>query len=111
MNKYRQEAMMNLAYAINAIQDGGLNTIRTVQALAKAAKSLHKRYENECSYEWADTDRYRKRTENLERHIAELFAGLKLPSDCTMEIQGDPRGWPLIFTLQTSHGPREHRLG
>lgn len=107
MNKYRQEAMMTLAQAIDAVQDGGLNTIRTVQALAKGARSLHKRYENECSYQWADTDAYRKRTENLEKKLAALFAELNLPDNCTMEIQGDPRGWPLIFTIDG----REHRLG
>lgn len=90
---------MQLAMAVNAVADGGLNTIRTVQALAKAAKSLQKRYENECSYEWADTDAYRKRTENLEKKAAELFKSLGLPESCTMELQGDPRGWPLRFVI------------
>lgn len=107
MNKYRQQAMLTLAHAINAVSDGGLLTTRTVQSLAVAAKSLQKRYENECSYEWADTDRYRKRTENLEKKIGELFAALNLPAECTMEIQGDPRGWPLKFIISG----RDYYLG
>lgn len=107
MNKYRLDAMMTLAHAINAVHDGGLKTINTVQSLAKLAKSLHKRYENECSYQWADTDAYRKRTENMEKKAADLFVSLGLPASCTLELQGDPRGWPLVFTIEG----REHRLG
>jgi hypothetical protein len=66
---------------------------RDVAALNSAAKSLRKRYANSCNYEWAMTRSYVKRTETLERRIGEL--GKELGG--VVELQGDPRGSPVIF--------------
>lgn len=57
-------------------------------SLARAAESLRKRYEAECSYEWADTEAYRKRTETQERNLVARVEALGLHA----YIQSDPRG-------------------
>lgn len=67
---------------------------RHVQELQKIASSLHKRYEAACSYSYADTDAYRKRTLNLERKALDPAEALGL----YVEYQTDPRGWPLILS-------------
>lgn len=56
--------------------------------LATDGETLRRRYENMCSYQWADTPQYRGATTRLERRIAETAqaAGLYL------YIQGDCRG-------------------
>ena len=73
--------------------------------LQKLAASLHRRYECACSYEWANTDKYERRTEKLETkcaHIATLVPGLEV------EHQRDPRGWPLVIKM---NGRELGRLG
>jgi hypothetical protein len=76
---------------------------RAVHDLGKIAKSLHKRYENACNYQWATTDTYEKRTENLEAKAQALGEEIGI----TVGHQRDPRGWPLICRI----GMIEHRLG
>lgn len=60
----------------------------TVVLWAKKGESLRKRYENECSYEWADTEDYRKGTERAEKMLVGWVKELGLHAF----IQGDCRG-------------------
>ena len=50
--------------------------------------------EENCSYEWADTDAYRKRMDQcdvrLEAHGKELA---RLWPEATLKLAGDPRGY------------------
>lgn len=71
------------------------------------AKALHARYEADCSYQWADTDKYRKATDNLERKIVnaiEQIASVTFKKGhqnfLVVEFQHDPRGWPV--TIKTT---------
>lgn len=64
---------------------------RVLMKLQKLAISLQHRYEAACSYEWACTEAYEKRTERLETKAGELAKTLGL----SLEHQRDPRGWPL----------------
>lgn len=79
------------------------DVVRNVQELATLAKSLHRRYEAACSYKWANTDKYRKCTENMENNAVKLASDIGL----TLGLQTDPRGWPFILRV----GMIEHRLG
>lgn len=82
-----------------------LNIVAFVQAAQGYAAQLHKRYEAMCSYEWANTDKYERRTEKLEALVAAL--AVNLPG-VTVEHQRDPRGWPVIVKL---HNTEIGRLG
>ena len=77
--------------------------VQGVQKLASIAKALHKRYENSCSYQWACTDKYEKRTDTLEGQAVQVGQEMGI----TIGLQRDPRGWPLIARI----GMIEHRLG
>ena len=79
----------------------------TVRDLQKLAASLRKRYEAACSYEWANTPAYERRTERMEAKAAE-FAPFNTMGRLTVEHQRDPRGWPLILKLR---GVEIGRLG
>lgn len=78
-----------------ALRTGGVKPSYTIAAnlmkIYKIAKSLHKRYENACNYAWASEPAYVRRTEQLEKHAADLGQELGL----TVEHQRDPRGAPL----------------
>lgn len=71
--------------------------------LGKFAVSLQKRYANQCSYEWACTDKYIKGTARLELKAQNLAKSI----NCGLAFQTDPRGWPLIVTVDN----KEHRIG
>ena len=79
----------------------------TVMDLQRMAASLHKRYEAACSYEWANTPAYERRTERMEAKAA-AFAPFQTMGKLTVEHQRDPRGWPLILKLR---GVEIGRLG
>lgn len=66
--------------------------------LAKLARSLRKRYENDCNYQWADTDEYRARTAELQKKTIELGyeIGVKV------EHQQDPRGAPVCLRFNNA---------
>lgn len=76
-----------------------------VQAAQKIAASLHRRYEAACSYSYANTDAYERRTERLEAKAADCFRAVP---GVAVEHQRDPRGWPLILKLD---GKELGRLG
>src|ERR1700761_5474965 len=64
-----------------------------VHQLVKLARGLHKRYEAACSYQWATTEKYSKRTGTMEHEAMHLAMDLGLE----IEFQSDPRGWPVIL--------------
>lgn len=76
---------------------------QSIHDVQKIGEQLHRRYEAQCSYPWANTERYQKRTEALEAKAdtAAAFGGL------TVEFQRDPRGWPIIVKFPNT----ECRLG
>jgi hypothetical protein len=71
----------------------GVFALRT---LAKKAEELRSRYEAACSYQWATTDSYTKRTENLE---AEVMASCELIG-LHCYLQGDCRGATLYVSAK-----------
>lgn len=71
-----------------AYVDKGANLRSTVEALAFLGRKLKLRYENTCSYEWANTPAYEKATDRLEALARELAASAGL----NIYLQGDPRG-------------------
>jgi len=68
----------------------------TYDALARMAESLRKRYEATCSYPWANTPAYEKRTETAERKLLAEVAALGLHG----YLQSDPRGATLYVDSQ-----------
>ena len=99
------EAMLTLTAEIaREVPDTKLYTIpRNVAKLQRLASSLHKRYEDACSYEWACAEGYKKRTGKLEERVCELAKELGV----VLALQRDPRGWPVIVTV----AGKETRLG
>jgi hypothetical protein len=76
---------------------------KAIHDLQKTGEQLHRRYVADCSYQYADTDKFRRRTEVLEDQAHETAANARL----TLGFQRDPRGWPLIITINN----REYRIG
>ena len=103
-----QLALAAKEYSLACYGVSDLYITQHILKLASIAQSLQRRYAAACSYQWADTDTYRRRTKNLEKKAADLALGLGLD----MTFQPDPRGWPLIFTFNRG-APRafEIRLG
>ena len=95
MKTYQTEALLTLV--ANVARNGGkpLHDITIgCSKLQKLASSLRKRYEAACSYEWACTTEYERRTDKLELKAQTLAKDLGV----FLEIQRDPRGWPFIVT-------------
>lgn len=105
MKKEQIEAMMQLVAEIVRSDETEriYNVVRAVQELAKIARALHKRYENACCYEWANTEKYEKATNRLEAKASAIAEEINV----TIGFQRDPRGWPLIVKA----GRYETRLG
>lgn len=105
--KYIDEAKKQVVVAlgVHAPQLPWLVRKGLADYMQRAGSILHTRYEAECSYEWADTDKYRAETENRENKIIKELAKHGLLS--CLDFQTDPRGWPLVLTLDG----REYRLG
>lgn len=103
MNQYQVSAMMDLTAAIVPILLHPAHVRMVVMDLAKYARMLHKRYEAECSYDWANKDKYQKRTKTIEAKVQEIAKNNSL----NIQFQKDPRGWPLIVMVDG----REYRLG
>lgn len=105
MNKFQNEAMLTLAVLITRHQPliNPHLICMIVAKLQRLAVSLRKRYEASCSYEWACTEAYETQTGKLEARAMSLVAELGVK----LELQRDPRGWPMIFTV----AGREERLG
>ena len=60
----------------------------TMEAMAKAGERLRTRWENECSYEWANTPAYMAATERLAERIHKMAEKMGLQ----LYLQTDPRG-------------------
>ena len=108
MNKESMEAMLTLTTLISKARPDlpGLMIPRNVAKLQRLAHSLHKRYVRYvamCNYQGANTDQYLKTTDTLEAKALSLAAELGV----ALELQRDPRGRPMIFTIDG----REERLG
>lgn len=79
---------------------------QTIHEAHRLAKALHARYEAQCSYEWANTPEYEKRTDKLEAKLcatleAAGFSSYETPPSNGLHyaLQRDPRGWPLILSI------------
>ena len=66
----------------------------TCSKLTRLAQNLHTQAENTCSYEWADTNTYRRRCELTAARVPMLASELA-PLGLTLTYQGDPRGLAL----------------
>ena len=95
------------------------NATRAAQTIHEAhrlAKALRARYEAACSYPWANTPAYEKRTEKMEAKLCKLLeaVGFNITQSHALDIvpvhgpnglplwaalQRDPRGWPLILSI------------
>ena len=64
------------------------DAIRLVMQWDRAAERLRKRWENECSYEWANTPAYEKATERARDRLIESVKATGL----YVYLQSDPRG-------------------
>lgn len=67
------------------------NPAEVLRALARRGERLRRRWENECSYEWACTPEYERGTERAEEILRAEAARLGL----TLYLQTDPRGAPV----------------
>ena len=76
---------------------------RAIHDLHKIGQQLHRRYENQCNYIWATTDKYERRTTKLEQDAADIAASARI----TIAHQRDPRGWPIIIYING----KEIRIG
>lgn len=100
-------AALELAAMLGEYHKGALTPFRiasNVEQLVKLARSLHRRYEAMCNYQWANTEAYERRTERLEARTVAIGEAIGV----TVEHQRDPRGWPLIVRVP---GNPEHRIG
>jgi len=90
-----------------------------VDYLQRAGATIRKRYENECSYEWAANDpKYTASTESREKKLmqraadfglkpCDYYAVDKKESGHYIAMQGDCRGCPVIVRI----GIRSYSIG
>lgn len=85
----------------------------TIVLANKQAKTLRKRWENQCNYEWACTPKYEAATEKLEQRLVKVLtsAGFTQAAANTIDnaraaisplafaLQADPRGLPVILNI------------
>lgn len=100
-----QEARAHV-YALAGALGGGYIMARGLVELESLAKQLRKRFEAECSYQWADTDKYRNRTNKLIERAEQLLILMCIGG----EINRDPRGCALKLHVDTPDGKREFFL-
>lgn len=105
----RQTAALKLAGRIaDLIEQAGrprqnmFNLIPVVLNWARRAASLRKRYEADCSYQWADTDEYRAATERAEKRLMKAVEDFGLFA----YLQGDCRGATLYVDSKPIHESR-----
>ncbi len=90
----RQQTLIILARLIDEAIPSRVVADNLIQ-LDKLGKTLRQRYENECSYTWANEPRYLKTTAKKEAKAKQLALELGL----AMQLQTDPRGWSLVFSF------------
>jgi hypothetical protein len=106
----------NLAYLLSvamAMAEGrggrSYGVCMDIVRLESMARKLRNRYTNACSYQWADTDAYRRGTSNLEARIKRIVdAWDVIPGkfNVSLEFQTDPRG----SSMKLSINGLEYRL-
>jgi hypothetical protein len=118
INEAKQSAM-RLINGSKLFDDKGTfdEVIPFIDYLQRQGATLHTRYENECSYEWACNDpKYILKTENIQNKIIERCVefGFDLTNDVNEKREGayfrfqtDPRGWPIELIING----RSVRLG
>lgn len=97
MQKEQFENAITLAALIASKGDLSKSVMiaRNIAKLQRLSVSLRKRYEAQCSYQWADTPDYETRTANLESKARILGQEIGI----VIEHQSDPRGAALKFTF------------
>jgi len=107
---HKQEDKANLLSVAMALAEGrggrSYGNCMRLGKLESMAIALSKRYEAACSYQWADTDKFRAATERLELRIKAVVSGFDDKHRVTCELQGDPRG----SSLKLSINGLEYRL-
>lgn len=81
------------SHIIKDLREGGIaeperELAKRLNMLAKLGESLRTRYENSCSYPWANGPEYERRTRWLEEQIA----GIAKAGGLHLYLQTDPRG-------------------
>lgn len=99
----KQEARAELLCIAAMLRPDGVPNYWTnalkLSRLESLARQLRSRFEAQCSYEWANTEKYEKRTETLVKEAQTLFANLSGPGKRSMEVNRDPRGCALKVTI------------
>lgn len=78
--------------------------------LESLGRILRKRFEVQCSYEWANTEKYEKRTETLITEAKTLFANLSGAGKRDLEVNRDPRGCALKIKIHDGIHAKEFAL-
>ena len=90
MNKQQTENLLYVvALCAQRLPDTApLRIARDLAKLQRLAVTLRKRYEAECSYGWANAEKYTRDTERHEVKAVVIASSLGLKT----ELQRDPRG-------------------
>lgn len=70
-----------------------------VEDLDKMGAALRRRYEAQCSYEWANTEAYEKRTDKMEAKLQNMATEFVKGTSIGVKLQRDPRGWPVVIGI------------
>lgn len=81
--------------------DNDKSLIILVQELNRLGLRLRRRYEQTCTFEWANTAKYLLYTEKLEKKI-KIIQEEWAHTGIEIELQTDPRG--LALTIRTPKG-------
>ena len=89
----KQEQRAHL-YHLAGLLTGSYVTARYIAQLESLGKSLRKRFENACNYEWASSEEgsYAARTEKMVEEAEHICHVLGRAGVTKHEIQRDPRG-------------------
>lgn len=120
--KHLKEAKFQATRAIaeNMNKNTFDEAIPFVDYLNRAGATLHTRYENQCSYEWACTEKYEGATDKREKTLLKNASefGFTVTDDVNekrpgsfIRLQGDPRGWPIELIFNTPDTRNTYRLG
>ena len=67
-----------------------------IEDLDKMGAALNRRYLASCNHKWATTEAYEKRTDKMEDKLCKMVADF---SGVVVTLQRDPRGWPVVITI------------
>lgn len=120
--KYVREAKFRAAAAMaEHLNKNTFNeAIPFVDYLNRAGATLHTRYENQCSYEWACTEEYERVTDKRQKTLLKNASefGFIVTDDVNekregafIRMQTDPRGWPIELIFNTAESRNSYSLG